>query len=328
MPNQWEGYGAGLVQGGIGQAASGLIGEGMGIAFQGIKNKQQLKQARRLQDLGLEAEATRLERNKKYALEMWEATGYGAQVDQMKRAGINPALLYGMSGGGGQTANIPSAASGIPATAATAQRSGGGEGMGLQAALIQAQIENIKADTRSKQVNADKTEGVDTDLGRTQIESLIQGITNAKTLNEIAQFEKRIKKVDANVTEQTEPWRMENIVGLAEQASALADTMQVDKTIAEETKDDKIKQIRAQAIGAILGNGKLTAETWKIGQEVEQKWAEIGIHSKEQQVKEFEALIKANYPSLWNVIGGAVNDVVEGINEVMGGKRKDKPVWK
>ena len=40
--------------------------------------------------------------NASYAkqMEMWENTNYPAQVEQIKKAGLNPAMLYGQSGGG------------------------------------------------------------------------------------------------------------------------------------------------------------------------------------------------------------------------------------
>ena len=38
----------------------------------------------------------------KHQLEMWEKTNYPAQVAQMRKAGLNPALMYGQAGAGGQ----------------------------------------------------------------------------------------------------------------------------------------------------------------------------------------------------------------------------------
>ena len=36
-------------------------------------------------------------------MKTWRDTGYSAQMQMMKEAGLNPGLMYGMSGGGGQT---------------------------------------------------------------------------------------------------------------------------------------------------------------------------------------------------------------------------------
>ena len=37
------------------------------------------------------------------AYEMWEKTNYAAQIEQMKKAGLSPALMYGQAGAGGGT---------------------------------------------------------------------------------------------------------------------------------------------------------------------------------------------------------------------------------
>ena len=34
---------------------------------------------------------------------MWKDTNYSAQMEELKKAGLNPGLLYGMSGGGATT---------------------------------------------------------------------------------------------------------------------------------------------------------------------------------------------------------------------------------
>ena len=88
------------------------------------------------------------------AYEMWEKTNYSAQKEQMKKAGLNPALMYGMSGGGGVTTG-PSNAT------AEGQAGNTNIGMGIQAVaqleLLKAQKENIEADTEAKKVGAQKT---------------------------------------------------------------------------------------------------------------------------------------------------------------------------
>jgi hypothetical protein len=55
-------------------------------------NQQQYENQRRLNDQGAKIQE-----------EMWRKTNYPAQVKMLKDAGLNPALLYGMKGGGGVT---------------------------------------------------------------------------------------------------------------------------------------------------------------------------------------------------------------------------------
>lgn len=81
-------------------------------------------------------------------MDMWNKTNYEAQLKHMKKAGLNPALMYGMGGGGGTTAGSQ----------------GGGSAAGGNAvqmhpidianlALVKAQRDNIEADTKNKEAD-------------------------------------------------------------------------------------------------------------------------------------------------------------------------------
>lgn len=135
------------------QAASQGLQMGMGILGGAWMDKRQVKQEGRLRKQQMEYDKQWAKYQQDMAMQMWEKTGYGAQKEQMKKAGINPALMYGMGGGGGQTIGGPAAQSGGAHAPA-----GGGEmtsamGMGIQAIaqakLLQAQKENIEANTEN-----------------------------------------------------------------------------------------------------------------------------------------------------------------------------------
>ena len=97
---------AGMGMQAAGQAASQAISNGMGLLFAKPNRNAQLKTQKALQNLQIEGQKEMTDYSQAAALKMWHDTGYGAQKEQMKEAGINPALMYGMGGGGGQTANL------------------------------------------------------------------------------------------------------------------------------------------------------------------------------------------------------------------------------
>ena len=99
-------FAAGLGMQAASQAASGLIGTGMGLLLEGHNDRRQLRQQEKLQNLEIKGSKELTDYNAAKQLEMWKATNYPAQVEQMKLAGLNPALAYGMGGGGGVTANV------------------------------------------------------------------------------------------------------------------------------------------------------------------------------------------------------------------------------
>lgn len=149
MPSFIEGLG----QQGATTAANGILG----VALGGIQNKQDYNQQKRYQKLQMEGQKEMALFNYEQQMKMWEATNYGAQVAQLKKAGLNPGLLYGQSGAGGATTNAAQA----QGPAGNTAHGNAVTGMGImgaqtaaQLALMKAQKENIEADTAKKQAEA------------------------------------------------------------------------------------------------------------------------------------------------------------------------------
>lgn len=145
-------------------AAAGLAQSIFGIGEK-RQDRRQLQQQEKLNEL-----------NKKTQMDMWEATGYGAQKKQMKEAGLNPALMYGMGGGGGQSvggagAQAASGAAGTQASAAMGMQT-------AQLALLGAQKENIEADTENKKASTTntgaETAGKEIDNRRNELETKLR----------------------------------------------------------------------------------------------------------------------------------------------------------
>lgn len=126
-----------------------VIGAGMGLLLADYNDRRQYNQQAKLQHLQMQGSKEMTDYQLQKQLELWEKTGYGAQIQQMKKAGINPALMYQSGGPGGSTSLAAGQVSGADAPR------GGGEmmglmGMGMQYQLLKAQKENIQADTANK----------------------------------------------------------------------------------------------------------------------------------------------------------------------------------
>ena len=81
------GYGMGLL---------GMIG-GHQQERRNYRNQREMMQKQYENQLGLNVQGHDLQ------MDMWNKTNYGAQVDHMREAGLNPALMYGSAGQGGTT---------------------------------------------------------------------------------------------------------------------------------------------------------------------------------------------------------------------------------
>lgn len=166
-------------------------------------------------------------------MDMWNKTGYGAQMKQMKDAGLNPALMYGKGGAGGSTAIA--AASGSAGNAPQIQPIDASKTtMGLmQLANMEAQKENIIADTNLKDVQANKLKGADT-------ENLQEG-TKGKVLEN--------QYLTNSMSDRITKAYAEGQKGVAE-----ANKAGVEQNVAIATEKNQIKQSDLQTINDQLRN--------------------------------------------------------------------------
>lgn len=111
------------------------------------------------------------------ALNNWKNTNYSAQVEELKKAGLSPALMYSKGGQGGtlQAPNVNASGAMINANSQNAQTFGM---IGKELVKQAEEIELLKAQTNKTNVDATKTAGVDTELAKMQTLDLGQGIQN------------------------------------------------------------------------------------------------------------------------------------------------------
>ena len=185
---------------GLGNALGGAL---IGDIFQGGANQRQLEQNQKLLDMQSKANKEmydyQLNKQKEFATDM----SYSWQIEQMKKAGVNPALLYG-SGGGSQPTLVGGATA--PGTQAVQRQD-----MALEMSSRMAEIELMNAQAEKAKAEATKIGGVDTKLAETNIESLTQGISESKTKT-------RLLNVQADVEEWNDLILTANYKELVEQA--------------------------------------------------------------------------------------------------------------
>lgn len=240
------------------------IGAGVSLVGMGIaagKDKRQLRQQKKLQDLQIAGNKEMMEEQYK----MWERTGYGAQKEQMKKAGLNPALLYGLGGGGGQSMGSPGSVTGGQAAQGSGNEFETMAGMGIQVAqqiqLMKAQKENIEADTANKRAEAGYTGGVKTEntaasTGAVKEETKTKELTN--------------KFLEGSMTD-----RLSAVSSEAVQEIQRAQQMVNDTNVSDATIQDRIKQIQQNAIGQVLDNALMRIEQTNKQVNIEKARAEI-----------------------------------------------------
>lgn len=251
------------------QVAGSAVGAGMGMLLGGHERKQQLKQQTKLQNLQIAGQKEMGMFNREQQMKLWEDTNYGAQMAQLKKAGLNPGLIYGMGGGGGATTDVATG------NVAGSQARQGGEAAGMaiqmqQAALMAAQTENIKADTEKKKADTGLT-GVNTDIAKLEKELKEYALPNAKSMTD--------QELSRLRTEVQMLWTSRDIQDATKQT-------EIDKKSAELTA------IYAEIAMKQANIGKTEEETKRIATEIGQMAQRLANETNkvaiEQQLADFQ----------------------------------------
>lgn len=274
--SKWEGINPeSAVTGGIG-GIFGLIGQNARMRKQ-HQNQLALMNQQYSNQRQLNLQGHQLQ------MDMWNKTNYPAQMEMMKEAGLNPALLYGMSGGGGTTTGSQGGGS----------ASGGQAGMldigsALAAAKLGAEIKNINAQT-------DLTEK----KGMTEEQNTLLAKAETEVKNATA---KNFGVVYNNLLQE----------GIK---------LGLDNEFLQETMLPRIQKIGIEN-ELMKANTKLSEEqVTKITTELQQAWRSLELKEGEVSIKAFEAEIKATYPSIFNVLGKEVDGALEGFYSIFNIKR-------
>lgn len=183
----------------------------------------------------------------------------GAQKQRMKEAGMNPALAYGLTGGGGQSAS--GGGSGASAVAGSGSGSVSPQTqavmMGLQAKAIESQTKVNLATVAEKAANAAKTReeaknvkeerpNIGAEGGRIKAATdllLKQGITENEKAK-LTKLEQGIATAQEQLTWQSWEQMRQQQYTLAQQYEELGETirnLKIDNHIKEEAADNIIK---------------------------------------------------------------------------------------
>lgn len=267
-------------------AAAGTVGQAVGSIFTiGEQRRAAQKQFERQKELQ--------ERAHEMQYDMWQKTNYEAQREHMERAGLNPALMYGMSGGGGQTTGTVGAGQAQKADIHDIA------GNVAQMRMISAQTKLAEAQAQKAEAEANKIAGIDTELANIQAE---------------------IARIDAEVAGKTKQEAINYIKDKADKMLAETVQAQIKQTIDERTYNERVQQIKAESIGAMLENqikgtnvNLNKARIKEIAENITQRWEQLRLQGQsiEQSKQNMEKLTEA---MLWgagiNAAGNIVGDII------------------
>jgi len=258
--------------------------------------------------------------NRNAQLGLWQDTGYGAQVKQMKEAGLNPALMYKNGGSGGSTNLATGNAQQAPTVPS---KIGEGMAMMLNNQLQKAQIENLKADSEKKAVEAKKIGGVDTTLTMTEEELKRASIPEIQSRMGVQKAEAEKLKQDAEVGKAMVP----KIESETAKNTAETKTIEAMRTAEVNRMEEEVERLRT--VNKYLDQKErveiahLQADIYKKIQDVKIEWGKLKVEQKKAQIAEWGEEMKADYPNIIDVVGRLVDRMQRGVAQVINGNQDD-----
>lgn len=264
--------------------------------------------------------------SKKY----WDETNYGAQVEHMQKAGLNPGLMYGQGGQGGQTIGSMSPSPNPGQNPNIPHIQGIGLSKSVDAALALAQKENIEADTANKKAQTDKTTGVDTEEVKANISLLQQEVKNKKDQQRLTQLQSDYQGIINDIEGATMGWQIQK--AFYELGKEIEETEEIGlrNKVSREVLESDIQKRRGEAMQVSLQNTLLRAQTnltneqanaisEKVAQDwqtVSQGWIGLSLKQREIAINKFQAEVKAEFPGLSQITGKALSDFYDLIGSL------------
>lgn len=226
------------------------------------------------------------------AYDMWLKTNYPAQVEQMEKAGLNPALMYGMGTGGGGTVSGAQGQGTSQPTDRSIEMKMKGQEMGLQLANLASQIKLNESQAAKNTAEANKTAGVDTELAKASIENLISQTKNEKDRNVLIWADKRFKEAAADMQEASAKlasgktarigYEIQSITKSLDKMDLEMKGIQADNELKRRTMESKVQEaemaIKALMNSILVGNSQIRLNNQQaeaITDKVMQDWQSI-----------------------------------------------------
>lgn len=271
-----------------GNAVNSATSAGMGLMLERHNDRRQLEQQTRLNNVQIAGDKQLIDYQKAQDYNMWLKTNYSAQVEQLEKAGLNPALMYGMGGGGGTTTG-----GGGPQVSGGQAPSGGHEvldamaiqkGQGvMQLQMMQAQTQLAEAQAKKTDVEAAKIAGVDTENTKSQTQLNIATTGNVQADTKLKEINTKLQQLQVNLQGTTMDDQINYIREETRKMTGEASQALIQANVQSITRKDTIDTIIANSIVAGLNVMKTRAETANIHADTKLKLSNIDVNN--QQIK-------------------------------------------
>jgi hypothetical protein len=317
----------------FGSQVAGQTTSGLGDLIWGDRTrKKQLKQQEQLNSLAEQSNIRMMDEKLQRDQAMYDYT-YKSQkdvVNELKEAGLNPALAYGsggaMGGGGTTTGGAPSIGAGHASDEAAIRQARAAEmQQGLSMGLMRAEKRLKEAQAGNLEADAENKRGIEREEAGARISNLTKskeqmdaaiGKLNEETKNEKVKrvglrLQNTFDEIRNEIQEKTEWAEINRINWLMDGVRYEVDMIKNEKEIKDATKDNIIEASKLSVI-AITKDILLKNKSIKMTEtQIDKMLNDIINEKRALSQKDLELYLKDKYPNIGQVGGRVLNWVAE-----------------
>ena len=168
--------------------------QGADIIGNQLQAKQQFERTKKLMEIQQANQQQLNLQGQQIQLDTWEKTNFPSQIAMLKKAGLNPSLMYAKGGAGGTTG---SQGGGIASMGSASMSQPMGIANIIQMKQQIAQIDLLNAEASLKKAEEAKLRGVDTQKAESEIQKIIAETANEEIKGELMQVQKTLEQIKA-----------------------------------------------------------------------------------------------------------------------------------
>lgn len=289
------------------------LGAGLGMLLDVANTELDYQRAKSLKKKDIQYQKEMADYYYDLGIKKFNETGYEAQAQQLKNAGLNIGLMYGSAGQGGQSTTTPSPTQPINYTPKR------------QGVMDMAALQNAEANTKLAEAQANKAQaeaeaigGYKKEESQATTKSITQGIENQKAQELLTKAQERLTDIQGTVADMSMEDAVKKINYETERAYHEALSAKYEANLSNETYNDKKEIIKQQAVYELTKVLLTKSQIQKTDEETRKIANDIELNTRGMNVQEFEAYLKSKNIPIQNLPFKVFSELRDVYDKILG----------